>query len=90
MNEAQVSNQRLLLTWPAPTGISASKEASQAARINHYLTTTQTKLGDNTSGNSRSHPPNLGFVWHRSRHQLKLLHRQEIINGNYYRYTVLD
>lgn len=49
MNEAQVSNQRLLLTWPAPTGISASKEASQAARINHYLTTTQTKLGDNTS-----------------------------------------
>ena len=49
MNEAQVSNQRLLLTWPAPTGISASKEASQAARINHYLTTTKTKLGDNTS-----------------------------------------
>ena len=49
MNEAQELNQRLLLTWPAPTGIAASDEASQAARINHYLATTKTKLGDGTS-----------------------------------------
>ena len=48
MNETQALNQRLLLTWPAPTGIAASKKASQSARINHYLTTTKTKLGDGT------------------------------------------
>jgi len=48
MNEAQIQNQRLLLTWPAPTGIAASQDSSQAARINHYLATTKTKLGDNT------------------------------------------
>ena len=50
MNEAQTFNdQRLLLTWPAPTGIAASQDASQAARINYYLTTTKTKLIDNTT-----------------------------------------
>ena len=50
MNEAQTFNdQRLLSTWPAPTGIAASQDASQAARINYYLATTKTKLIDNTS-----------------------------------------
>jgi len=49
MNEAKTFNdQRLLLTWPAPTGIAASQDASQAARINYYLATTKTKLIDNT------------------------------------------
>ena len=49
MNETQTfNNQRLLPTWPAPTGIAASNEVSQSARINYYLTTTKTKLIDNT------------------------------------------
>ena len=48
MNEDQEFNQRLLLTWPAPKGVAASQDASQAARINHYLATTKTKLGDGT------------------------------------------
>ena len=47
MNETQELN-RLLLTWPAPEGIAASDKTSQAARINHYLATTKTKLGDGT------------------------------------------
>ena len=41
-------NHQQALTWPSPTGISASNKASQAARINHYLATTKTLLGDGT------------------------------------------
>lgn len=42
-------NHQQALTWPSPTGISASNEASQAARINHYLATTETKLANGVS-----------------------------------------
>jgi len=41
-------NHQQALAWPSPTGISASNKASQAARINHYLATTKTLLGDGT------------------------------------------
>ena len=40
--------QTQALTWPLPTGIAASDEASRAARINHYLSTTETTLADGT------------------------------------------
>ena len=37
-----------MLTWPLPTGVAASNEASRAARTNHYLATTKTHLKDGT------------------------------------------
>ena len=37
------------LTWPTPTGIAASDEVTQAARINHYLATTKTVLANGVS-----------------------------------------
>ena len=37
------------LTWPLPTGIAASNEVSQAARINSYLATTTTLLANGVS-----------------------------------------
>lgn len=37
-----------ILTWPTPTGIAASNEVTQTARINHYLATTKTFLADGT------------------------------------------
>ena len=37
-----------MLTWPLPTGVAASVEASRAARMNHYLATTRTSLADGT------------------------------------------
>ena len=43
-----VDHQRIL-TWPTPTGIAASNEASKAARINSYIATTETLLADGTS-----------------------------------------
>ena len=43
------ANQMQVLTWPTPTGIAASLQSSQAARINHYLATTTTLLADGTS-----------------------------------------
>ena len=43
------ANQMQAITWPTPTGISASNKASHAARINHYLATTKTVLADGTS-----------------------------------------
>ena len=41
--------QTQVLTWPTPTGIAASLQSSQAARINYYLATTKTVLTDGTS-----------------------------------------
>ena len=38
-----------ILTWPLPTGVAASIEASRGARMNHYLATTTTLLADGTS-----------------------------------------
>lgn len=49
MHETQTLDHTKILTWPTPTGISASNEVSQAARINHYLATTTTLLADGTS-----------------------------------------
>ena len=43
-----VNHQRILM-WPAPTGIAASNEVSQAARSNHYLATTTTLLSNGIS-----------------------------------------
>ena len=37
------------LTWACPTGIAASNEVSQAARINHYLATTKNTLANGVS-----------------------------------------
>ena len=44
------------LTWPLPTGIAASDEASRSARINSYLATTKTVLanGDSVVPNSET------------------------------------
>ena len=41
--------QTQALTWPTPTGIAASNEVTQAARINHYLATTKTLLANGLS-----------------------------------------
>ena len=41
-------HQRILM-WPTPKGIAASNEVSKAARINHYLATTQTILANGVS-----------------------------------------
>ncbi len=41
--------QTQALTWPTPTGISASNEVSKAARINSYLATTKTVLANGLS-----------------------------------------
>ncbi len=41
--------QTQVLTWPTPTGISASNEVSKAARINSYLATTKTVLANGLS-----------------------------------------
>lgn len=48
MNELQRLDHTQILTWPTPTGIAASDEASYEARINHYLATTKTVLADGT------------------------------------------
>lgn len=41
--------QTQALTWPLPTGIAASNEVAHAARVNHYLSTTKTKLANGIS-----------------------------------------
>ena len=41
--------QTQALTWPLPTGIAKSNEASRAARINHYLATTKMQLANGVS-----------------------------------------
>lgn len=41
-------HQRILM-WPTPTGIAASNEVSQVARINSYLATTKTVLANGVS-----------------------------------------
>jgi hypothetical protein len=46
MNETQKLDHTQILTWPLPTGIAASNDVTHAARINHYLTTTKTKLAN--------------------------------------------
>lgn len=38
--------QTQVLTWPLPTGIAASNEVTRIARINHYLSTTETTLAN--------------------------------------------
>ena len=40
------ANHQRILMWPAPTGIAASNEVSQAERVNHYLATTTTLLAN--------------------------------------------
>ncbi len=37
-----------VLTWAAPRGVAASEEVSKEERIDYYLATTETKLGDGT------------------------------------------
>ena len=37
-----------VLTWAAPRGVAASEGASREERINYYLATEETKLGDGT------------------------------------------
>ena len=49
MSGVENREERLLLTWPLPTGVAASSEASRGARMNHYLATTTTLLADGTS-----------------------------------------
>ena len=41
--------QTQALTWPLPTGIAASNEVTRAARVNHYLSTSETTLGNGAS-----------------------------------------
>jgi len=38
-----------ILTWPTPTGISASNKITKEERINHYLATTKTLLANGVS-----------------------------------------
>ena len=38
--------QTQVLTWPLPTGIAMSNEVTHAARVNHYLATTNTTLAN--------------------------------------------
>ena len=38
--------QTQALTWPLPTGIAMSNEVTNAARVNHYLATTETTLAN--------------------------------------------
>ena len=49
MSEASDFVESGMLTWPLPSGISASDEVSRAARVNHYLASTETLLADGTS-----------------------------------------
>jgi len=41
--------QTQALTWPLPTGIAMSNEVTHAARVNHYLATTNTTLANGVS-----------------------------------------
>ena len=41
--------QTQALTWPLPTGIAASNKVTQTARVNHYLSTTETTLANGVS-----------------------------------------
>jgi len=49
MNETQTLDHSKILTWPLPTGIATSNKVSHATRVNHYLTTTKTKLANGVS-----------------------------------------
>lgn len=49
MNETQTLDHAQILTWPTPTGIAASNDVAHPARINHYLTTTKTRLANGVS-----------------------------------------
>jgi hypothetical protein len=49
MNETQTLDHTQILTWPLPTGIATSNTVSHATRVNHYLTTTKTKLANGVS-----------------------------------------
>ena len=46
MDENRKTTKKEFLMWPAPRGIAASDEASEAARINSYLATTKMSLAD--------------------------------------------
>ena len=48
MSVEEKREERGMLTWPLPTGVAASNEASRVARMNHYLATTRTSLADGT------------------------------------------
>ena len=49
MNETQTLDHAQILTWPLPTGIAASNDVSHPSRVNHYLSTTKTKLANGVS-----------------------------------------
>lgn len=48
MSEVENRGERLLLTWPLPTGVAADCELPIVVRMNHYLSETRTLLADGT------------------------------------------